>query len=297
MFLTFQPAMSKLMLNIASFHSYIWIFLTGILIFVIIILAHILILANYYRFYMFFLFYFYLTLEFFLTLMGFQVNFVQTLKGLNLKVIDASKNVTHATLLELIWTLTPSCILFLIAIPSFILLYSFDEPISPLLSNKITGYQWYWGYEYPPFKDVGTQDIFLEEKNENINENDDINFIIMNKLSYIQPITDTSSPTHFRLLEVDNAFVLPVRTAVRLLITAADVLHSWAVPSFGIKIDAVPGRLNAISISLKKEGIAYGQCSELCGVNHAQMPIVVTVVSIPEYIDSLISLYYEMKSK
>jgi len=216
---------------------------------------------------------------------------------LNLKVIVASKNVTHATLLELIWTLTPSVILFLIAIPSFILLYSFDEPISPLLSNKITGYQWYWGYEYPPVKDLTNLDIDLESVKSLDKDHDDMNFMIINKLSYIQPITDITSTTHFRLLEVDNAFVLPIHTAVRLLITAADVLHSWAVPSFGIKIDAVPGRLNAISISLKKEGIAYGQCSELCGVNHAQMPIVVTVVSVPEYIKSLISLYNEVKNK
>lgn len=124
-------------------------------------------------------------------------------------------------------------------------------------------HQWYWSYEY---SDYAT-----------INDNSQIQFD-----SYMIPDSDLSEGD-FRLLEVDNSIVVPVNTHVRVIITAADVLHSWAVPSFGVKLDAVPGRLNQVSFLANREGVFYGQCSELCGTNHAFMPIKVDVVSLEEY--------------
>jgi len=231
---------------------------------------------------------------------------------------DGFPVVTHSPKLELIWTLTPSIILFLIAIPSFSLLYSVDEPIDPILSTKVIGYQWYWAYEYPALKHLSNKQLlkwkevtthyFLEESETHplypfrtvLKEMDFLTSILISKrnknyplynikviLSYMDPVSSQLVNTKFRLLEVDNAFVLPVGMHVRLLITGFDVLHSWAVPSFGIKLDAVPGRLNSINLKLKCEGVAYGQCSELCGANHGFMPIAVRVVSVKEYISVL----------
>jgi len=267
--LTFQAPMSSFMIGIISFHNYLWIFLTGILIFVVIILLHILANSLFYKLYFQSLFITFIILEHICFCFNYEIALVKNLDKLNLKTLDASKDVTHATLLELIWTLTPSFILFLIAIPSFILLYSFDEPVNPSLSNKITGYQWYWGYEYPPYEIKSKGNLVAIEKK--------------TILSYISSLNDVVPKRSYRLLETDTAFILPTDVTSRLLITAADVLHSWAVPSLGIKMDAVPGRLNSINITPLHEGILYGQCSELCGVQHAQMPIKVILVSLKEY--------------
>jgi cytochrome c oxidase subunit 2 len=152
---------------------------------------------------------------------------------------------THGTTIEIIWTITPAIILMLIALPSFSLLYSLDEVIDPKVTIKVIGHQWYWSYETP----------------------NDRNFD-----SYMLPIEDLKKG-QLRLLEVDNSLILPVRTHIRFIVTALDVLHSFSVPALGIKIDAVPGRLNQVSAFIKREGIYYGQCSELCGVNHGFMPI------------------------
>lgn len=155
-------------------------------------------------------------------------------------------NINHGTVLEIVWTLIPSVILFAIAIPSFALLYSMEEIFEPQMTIKVIANQWYWTFEY------GNLD--LEWDSYMINEPDLVE-------------------GEARLLTVDNPLFIPVETNVRLLITSKDVIHAFAVPSLGLKVDAVPGRLNQLSCYINRPGIYYGQCSELCGVNHAFMPL------------------------
>jgi len=184
---------------------------------------------------------------------------------------DINENPTpivHGTTLEILWTVLPAVILIFIAVPSFALLYSIDELIDPAVTIKVVGHQWYWSYEYTDYSNE---------------EGDTINFD-----SYILP-EDDLQPGQLRLLEVDNRITVPVNTHVRLIITSADVLHAWAVPSFGVKLDACPGRLNQTSIFVKREGTYYGQCSELCGVNHGFIPIVVEAVSLDNYVSWITS--------
>ena len=159
--------------------------------------------------------------------------------------------------------MTPSLILVLIAVPSFALLYSLDEVVDPAVTIKAIGHQWYWSYEYSDYSQESDQSIAFD--------------------SYMVPEDDLELG-QLRLLDVDNRLVVPANTHIRVIITAADVLHSWAVPSLGVKCDAVPGRLNQIPLFIKREGVFYGQCSELCGANHAFMPIVVEAVSLEDYI-------------
>ncbi len=173
----------------------------------------------------------------------------------------ASKNpipskTSHNTFIEIMWTVIPCLILVVIAVPSFRLLYKQDIIPKADVTIKATGYQWYWGYEYPD------QNIAF-----------DANMIETKNLKPNQP----------RLLETDNHVVVPVNKVVKVLITANDVLHAWAVPSFGVKRDAVPGRINETWFKAEKEGVYYGQCSELCGSRHAFMPITVRVVSDKQY--------------
>jgi len=162
---------------------------------------------------------------------------------------------------EIVWTITPAIILIIIAIPSFSLLYAMDEVIDPILTVKVIGSQWYWSYEY---SDATDDSIFFD--------------------SYMV-LDEDLDKGQFRLLEVDNRVVVPTNTHVRLIVTATDVLHSWAVPSLGVKLDACPGRLNQTSIFVKREGVFYGQCSEICGINHGFMPIAVEAVSLDDYIN------------
>jgi cytochrome c oxidase subunit 2 len=164
--------------------------------------------------------------------------------------------VTHGTVLEIIWTIIPVFVLIAIAVPSFALLYAIDELIEPSLTVKVVGHQWYWSYEYSDYID------------------DDLMFD-----SYMLSEEDLE-PGQLRLLEVDRKLWLPTLTHIRILVTASDVIHSWAVPSFGVKMDCLPGRLNQVSLFIKREGVFYGQCSELCGVNHGFMPIAVKAVPI-----------------
>lgn len=159
-------------------------------------------------------------------------------------------------LLEFLWTLFPAVILIFIAIPSFKLLYWMDEVIDPVLTIKVIGKQWYWDCEFSD---------------------------IVGYSSYMVP-TEELEKGQYRLLEVDNRIVLPINKKIRVIVTSGDVIHSWAVPSLGIKTDAIPGRLNQTSMSLNREGVFYGQCSELCGVGHAFMPIVVQGVKLEDYI-------------
>ncbi|MDA7582805.1 cytochrome c oxidase subunit II [Candidatus Pelagibacter sp.] len=173
----------------------------------------------------------------------------------------ASKNpnpskTTHNVAVEVLWTLIPCLILIVMAVPSFKILYKQDTIPKVDLTIKAVGYQWYWGYEYPD------ENIIFESymiKEEELKEN--------------QP----------RLLTVDNEVVVPVNKVVKVLITANDVLHAWALPSFGVKRDAVPGRINETWFKAEKVGTYYGQCSELCGIQHAFMPITVRVVTDEEY--------------
>ena len=175
----------------------------------------------------------------------------------------AHKYLTHGSTLELIWTITPAFVLIAIAFPSFKLLYLMDEVLSPTLTIKVVGHQWYWSYEY--------SDFITED-------GDSIDFD-----SYMIPDSDLELG-QFRLLEVDNRLVVPVDCHIRLIITGADVLHSFAVPSLGLKLDAVPGRLNQVSFLAERTGTFYGQCSEICGVWHGFMPIVVEAVSSPDFL-------------
>lgn len=174
------------------------------------------------------------------------------------------QNFTHGETIEIIWTVTPSLILMLIGVPSFTLLYSMDEVIDPSITIKAIGHQWYWTYEYSDYISSDNESIVFD--------------------SYMIP-TDDLEPGGLRLLEVDNRVVLPINTHIRILVTAADVLHCWAVPSLGVKIDATPGRLNQLSVFIKREGLFYGQCSEICGINHAFMPICVEAVSLDKYLN------------
>ena len=175
--------------------------------------------------------------------------------------------VTHHTVIEIIWTIIPSIVLYLIAVPSFLLLYSMDEIIDPSITFKAIGHQWYWSYEYSDYK-VNLETLAFD--------------------SYMLPEEDLELG-HLLLLEVDNQIVLQINTHIRVIVTATDVLHCWAVPSLGIKVDAVPGRLNQGSIYLKRLGVFYGQCSEICGVNHGFMPIVVKSVKLENYISWILN--------
>lgn len=180
-------------------------------------------------------------------------------------LFDESKNdlkkvqkFSHSSLLEIMWTIIPAIVLLFLAVPSFALLYSLDELIDPDITLKVIGHQWYWSYEYSDYS--------------SLYDGKDVSFD-----SYMIA-TDELQKGAFRLLEVDNRVILPTNTHIRLLVTAADVLHSWAMPSFGIKVDACPGRLSQASMFIKREGLFLGQCSEICGVNHGFMPIAVKTV-------------------
>jgi len=164
---------------------------------------------------------------------------------------------THNTLLEIAWTAVPVLILVVIAVPSFKLLYYMDRVTDPEMTIKAIGHQWYWSYEYPDDGDF-TFDAYVVS-DEDLQEG------------------------QLRLLTTDNAVVLPVGTDIRVLITATDVIHSWAVPAFGVKTDAVPGRINETWIRIEEPGMYYGQCSELCGDYHGFMPIMVRAVSKDEF--------------
>nr|YP_008854774.1 cytochrome c oxidase subunit II [Diabrotica barberi]AHA51723.1 cytochrome c oxidase subunit 2 [Diabrotica barberi] len=166
------------------------------------------------------------------------------------------RNLLEGQLIEIIWTILPTITLIFIAIPSLRLIYILDEVNNPAITIKTIGHQWYWSYEYSDFKNVEFD-------------------------SYMIPTNELNN-FNFRLLDVDNRIAVPFETNIRMLVTAADVIHSWTIPSLGVKIDATPGRLNQISFSLSRSGIFFGQCSEICGANHSFMPIVLESIS-PKY--------------
>nr|YP_010535807.1 cytochrome c oxidase subunit II [Coptotriche turpinia]UYB79005.1 cytochrome c oxidase subunit 2 [Coptotriche turpinia] len=161
-------------------------------------------------------------------------------------------------MIELIWTIIPAFTLIFIALPSLRLLYLLDELNNPLITLKTIGHQWYWTYEYSDFMNIQF-DSYM------------INYSDLEKNS-------------FRLLDVDNRIILPMNNQIRIMITATDVIHSWTIPSLGVKVDANPGRLNQTNFYLNRPGIFYGQCSEICGANHSFMPIVIESISMKNFI-------------
>jgi len=179
----------------------------------------------------------------------------------NRKANPTPSSTTHNTKLEIIWTVIPVLILVMITIPSLRVLYFLDRTEDADMTVKIVGHQWYWSYEYPDEDDMTFDSFMLEE----------------DELEEGQP----------RLLTVDNALVVPAGKNIRLLMTSADVIHSWAVPSLGVKLDTVPGRLNETWVRINEPGMYYGQCSELCGVNHGFMPINVKALNEADYAEWL----------
>nr|YP_010278731.1 cytochrome c oxidase subunit II [Apachyus feae]UKE80563.1 cytochrome c oxidase subunit II [Apachyus feae] len=163
--------------------------------------------------------------------------------------------------IEVVWTMIPAMILLFVAFPSLRLLYLLDEVSGPSLTLKVVGHQWYWSYEYTDFADIEFD-------------------------SFMVPSMDLGLEG-FRLLDVDNNTVVPVNSQVRVLVTAADVIHSWAVPAMGVKIDATPGRLNQTSFFANRAGVFYGQCSEICGANHSFMPIAIESTSLESFVSWL----------
>lgn len=161
--------------------------------------------------------------------------------------------------IEVIWTSIPALILIFIALPSLRLLYLLDEVNNPSITLKTIGHQWYWSYEYSDFLQIEFD-------------------------SYIIPSNELEN-SGFRLLDVDNRTILPINTQIRVLIRAADVIHSWTVPSLGIKADAIPGRLNQTSFLINRPGLFYGQCSEICGANHSFIPIVIERISTNSFLN------------
>jgi cytochrome c oxidase subunit II len=165
----------------------------------------------------------------------------------------APTRTSHNTVIEVLWTVVPVIILVIIAVPSFKVLYYMDKTQDAEMTLKVTGRQWYWDYSYPDQGNIGFS-------------------------SYMIP-DEEIKPGQKRLLEVDNRIVLPIDTNIRILVTAGDVIHSWAMPALGIKKDAIPGRINETWARIDKEGVYYGQCSEICGTNHGFMPIAIEAVS------------------
>lgn len=177
----------------------------------------------------------------------------------NSKVNPEPSTVTHNVTLEIAWTIIPVIILLIIAVPSFKLLYYADRIENPDMTIKVTGYQWYWGYQYPDHGDIEFSSYMVSD--------DEI---------------DTSKG-QVRLLSTDNPVVVPVNKNIQVILTAGDVLHSWAVPALGVKQDTVPGKLTETWFRITKPGVYYGQCSELCGKDHGFMPVEIHAVSEEEF--------------
>ena len=212
--------------------------------------------------------------------------FVINIIGLTIYSFNANKYnpkfaytpITHNTQLEFVWTLIPCLILMMIALPSFALIYSIDDISKATFTLKVIGHQWYWTYEYGELADDNTVLVDpLTQKPKNFDSYmvPESDLQIVNNGSYKDFLEQSKL---LRLLEVDNRLVLPWKEHIRILVTSTDVIHSWAVPSLGIKMDACPGRLNQVSLFINRPGLFYGQCSEICGINHAFMPICIETV-------------------
>nr|APF47513.1 cytochrome c oxidase subunit II [Protapanteles sp. 2 SNS-2016] len=165
-------------------------------------------------------------------------------------------NILHNQLIEIIWTIIPMIILIFMALPSLSILYMLDDMINPFMTIKILGHQWYWSYEYSDFYMIEFDSFMLTD--------------------YLK--------SNFRLLDVDNRLLLPKNFNIRGLVSSVDVIHSWAVPSLGIKIDSIPGRMNQFIMQIDRSGLFFGQCSEICGLNHSFMPIVLESVKLNNFL-------------
>jgi cytochrome c oxidase subunit 2 len=247
----FQDSATPIMEGIINLHNYIFAFLCLIFLFVVVMLYNI--VEVFYRFI-------------------FKPNSIKMLRFRY--IVFSNLALKHGKFLEIVWTLFPAIVLVLIALPSFFLLYAMDEIIYPALTLKIIGHQWYWSYHYL------------------LNEYEDLNLLLLNTFQHYSFDSNLLTESDLangdlRLLEVDNVVLLPTNLHVRILLTANDVLHSWAVPSLGVKMDAVPGRINQFPVFLKREGVFYGQCSELCGPSHGFMPICLVVCSPEDYLGLL----------
>jgi len=243
----FQDPVTPVMEGIIDLHNHIFFFLIVIFVTVASI--------------------FYATMKIFFYDFHFPKRYTQVIYQRAIMLMD--NRVSHGTNLEIIWTITPSIILVLIAIPSFSLLYSMEEVLNPSFNFKVIGHQWYWAYEIPDISvNVYGQEFILP----------------MNTEANITPDDELIFGEH-RLLTTDYFIEMPADAHIRTIVTSMDVLHSWAIPAFGVKIDAVPGRLNQTFMYLQRTGIFYGQCSELCGVSHGFMPIVIRVIPHSDYAD------------
>nr|YP_010029338.1 cytochrome c oxidase subunit II [Aphis spiraecola]QOU10377.1 cytochrome c oxidase subunit II [Aphis spiraecola] len=175
--------------------------------------------------------------------------FIMKNKFINIKISENQ-------MIEFIWTTTPPIILIFIAMPSLHLLYLMDEIKCPILTIKIFGHQWFWSYEYSDFSNIEFESYMMNELNKE----------------------------NFRLIEVDNKTILPFKFNIRLLISSDDVIHSWTIPSLAIKMDAIPGRMNQINLFMNRPGMYFGQCSEICGINHSFMPIQIESINLNKFI-------------
>lgn len=202
-----------------------------------------------------------LILVFIITFVGIIIILICRSKFINQKLLEVQ-------MVEWVWTIIPAILLLQIALPSLLLLYMLDETADVSLTLKTIGHQWYWRYEYSDFCSVGDSTLEFD--------------------AYIIPTGELQSG-FFRLLDVDNRTVIPIHTQIRMLISSADVLHSWTVPSLGVKADAVPGRLNQVKFIRHRPGLYYGQCSEICGANHSFIPIVVERINSSTFYSWVIS--------
>nr|YP_009650999.1 cytochrome c oxidase subunit II [Macropsis notata]AOW43941.1 cytochrome c oxidase subunit II [Macropsis notata] len=175
-----------------------------------------------------------------------------------------NKNMLEGQLIELIWTISPAILLILIALPSLRILYLIEEINNPIISIKAIGHQWYWSYEYSDLKKIEFD-------------------------SYMKPTSELEN-TEFRLIETDNHIITPFNSMIRILVTSTDVIHSWTIPSMGIKIDATPGRINQGNMLILRPGIFYGQCSEICGANHSFTPITLESISMNSFLNWMMNL-------
>lgn len=248
----FQPAATETMQRIADFHDLLLIITGGIVVFVFGLLLWVIIKYN-------------------------------------AKANPTPSKFSHNTIIEVLWTGLPIMILVLIGIPSFRLLYFQDTIPEADLIIKATGHQWYWTHEYPELNELEIHSRMLPVSFFDPGMSEETRAERQKALAELQRIHDMDRPPEiYRLLDTDTRIVVPVNKTVKLLVTADDVLHSWAIPSFGIKIDAVPGRLNETWFKVDEVGTYYGQCSELCGINHSYMPIVIEVVSEEAFLQWLV---------
>lgn len=208
-----------------------------------------------------------LILVFIISFVGYIIVFIIFNKYININLLESQ-------IIERIWTIIPAIILIQIAMPSLLLLYILDESIDRSLTLKVIGHQWYWSYEYSDIWSISNNTILEFD-------------------SYIIPSNELENNI-FRLLDVDNRTVIPFNVHVRILISSADVLHSWTVPSLGVKADAIPGRLNQVKFISQRPGIFFGQCSEICGANHRFMPIVIEIININSFLNWITIIYNDL---